>query len=132
MLGAAHALANPLTAFLNVPHGQAVGMMMPHVIRYNAQCVESRYRELVELLPEVSASDRRIASEILADRFTHWLQIASMATTLEELAGWSPCAAEDLLESMAQMAAKQWTGAYNPRPVQTDDFLAMYRAARSA
>ena len=140
MLGAAHALANPLTAFLNVPHGQAVGMMMPHVIRYNAQCVESRYRELVELLPEVSASDRRIASEILADRFTHWLQIASMATTLEELAGWSstlassssPCEAEDLLESMAQMAAKQWTGAYNPRPVQTDDFLAMYRAARSA
>jgi alcohol dehydrogenase len=140
MLGAAHALANPLTAFLNVPHGQAVGMMMPHVIRYNAQCVESRYRELVELLPEVSASDRRIASEILADRFTHWLQIASMATTLEELAGWSSrlgsssssSAAEDLLESMAQMAAKQWTGAYNPRPVQTDDFLAIYRAARSA
>ena len=33
MLGAAHALANPLTARLGVAHGQAVGLMMPHVIR---------------------------------------------------------------------------------------------------
>lgn len=139
MLGAAHALANPLTAYLDVPHGQAVGMMMPHVIRYNATCVESRYRELVHLLPEVSGSDRRIASEILADRFTRWLQIASMATTLEELPAWkskfqdsdNACAREDLLESMAQMAAKQWTGAFNPRPAQADDFLEIYRSARS-
>jgi len=139
MLGAAHALANPLTAYLNVPHGQAVGMMMPHVIRFNASCVESRYRELVHLLPEVSVSDRRIASEILADRFTHWLQIASMATSIEQLDGWkarfdkdsSSCGTEDLLEAMAQMAAKQWTGTFNTRPAHTDDFLALYRAARS-
>jgi len=139
MLGAAHALANPLTAYLDVPHGQAVGMMMPHVIRYNATCVESRYRELVHLLPEVSGSDRRIASEILADRFTRWLQIASMATTLEELPAWKSkfqdsggdCAREDLLEAMSQMAAKQWTGTFNPRPAQADDFLAIYRSARS-
>jgi alcohol dehydrogenase len=137
MLGAAHALANPLTAYLGVPHGQAVGMMMPHVIRFNATCVESRYRELVHLLPEVSVSDRRPASEILADRFTRWLRIASMATALCELPGWTAkfaesqgsCAAEELLESMALMAEKQWTGGFNPRPVRADDFLAIYRAA---
>lgn len=138
MLGAAHALANPLTAYLDVPHGQAVGMMMPHVIRFNASCVESRYRELVHLLPEVSPSDRRVASEILADRFIRWLQIASMATCIEQLDGWkarfekdsSACGTEDLLEAMAKMAAKQWTGTFNPRPAQADDFLAIYRAAR--
>ncbi len=37
MLGAAHALANPLTAHFEIPHGQAVGLMMPHVIRFNSQ-----------------------------------------------------------------------------------------------
>jgi alcohol dehydrogenase len=141
MLGAAHALANPLTAYLNVPHGQAVGMMMPHVIRFNASSVGGRYGELVRLLPEVAPSDHRMASEILADCFTRWLQLASMATGLEQLELWtatkgasavSPCAAEDLLEAMAQMAAKQWTGAFNPRPADADDFLAIYRAARSA
>ncbi|MFY7953018.1 MAG: iron-containing alcohol dehydrogenase, partial [Armatimonadaceae bacterium] len=37
MLGAAHALANPLTAHFGLPHGQAVGTMLPHVIRFNAE-----------------------------------------------------------------------------------------------
>jgi alcohol dehydrogenase len=142
MLGAAHALANPLTAFLDVPHGQAVGMMMPHVIRFNASIVQERYGQLVDLLDDVSPSDRRPSSEILADRFTSWLRLSSMAITLEELEGWrakfgngelaggsSPCGQEDLLESMAQMAAKQWTGAFNPRPAKADDFLAIYKAA---
>jgi alcohol dehydrogenase len=142
MLGAAHALANPLTAYLDVPHGQAVGMMMPHVIRFNASIVQERYGQLVDLLDDVSPSDRRPSSEILADRFTSWLRLSSMAITLEELEGWrakfgngelaggsSPCGQEDLLESMAQMAAKQWTGAFNPRPAKADDFLAIYKAA---
>jgi alcohol dehydrogenase len=142
MLGAAHALANPLTAYLNVPHGQAVGMMMPHVIRFNASFVGGRYGELVRLLPEIVPSDHRMASEILADCFTRWLQLASMATGLEQLERWNapqgasasaggPCAAEELLEAMAKMAAKQWTGAFNPRPADADDFLAIYRSARS-
>jgi alcohol dehydrogenase class IV len=116
--------------------------MMPHVIRFNAQSVQNRYGELVHLMAEVSPSDRRNPSEILADRFTTWLRLASMATSLEELDSWkskfanveaskqpSPCDKEELLESMAQMAAKQWTGAFNPRPTKADDFLAIYRAA---
>ena len=35
MLGAAHALANPLTAGYGIAHGEAVGLMLPHVIRVN-------------------------------------------------------------------------------------------------
>jgi alcohol dehydrogenase class IV len=61
-----------------------------------------------------------------------------MATCIEQLDGWkarfekdsSACGTEDLLEAMAQMAAKQWTGAFNPRPAQADDFLAIYQAAQ--
>src|SRR6187402_2507086 len=47
MLGAAHALANPLTAAFDVPHGQAVGVMLPHVIRFNAAAVEEQYHDLL-------------------------------------------------------------------------------------
>ena len=36
MLGAAHALANGLTAVCGTVHGVAVGMMLPHVVRFNA------------------------------------------------------------------------------------------------
>ncbi len=48
MLGATHGLANPLTAHYGIPHGQAVGLMLPHVIRFNAAEVGSEYRELLE------------------------------------------------------------------------------------
>src|SRR5437879_9841980 len=48
MLGAAHAAANPLTAHYGVVHGRAVGMMLPHVVRFNAGDPAARaiYREL--------------------------------------------------------------------------------------
>ena len=36
MLGAAHAAANPLTAHFGIAHGHAVGLMLPHVVRFNA------------------------------------------------------------------------------------------------
>ena len=36
MLGSAHSSANPLTARFGTIHGQAVGVMLPHVIRFNA------------------------------------------------------------------------------------------------
>ncbi len=47
MLGAAHALANPLTARFGITHGQAVGLMLPSVIRFNGPQVEVLYAELM-------------------------------------------------------------------------------------
>ena len=44
MLGASHALANPLTATYGTSHGQAVGLMLPHVIRFNGQVHDDWYR----------------------------------------------------------------------------------------
>ncbi|MEM7386344.1 MAG: iron-containing alcohol dehydrogenase [Verrucomicrobiota bacterium] len=37
MLGAAHSAANPLTAHFDIIHGQAVGVMLPAVIRVNSK-----------------------------------------------------------------------------------------------
>ncbi|MBI3866171.1 MAG: iron-containing alcohol dehydrogenase, partial [Planctomycetia bacterium] len=46
MLGAAHALANPLSAHFNVTHGVAIAVMLPHVIRFNASSCPKQYGEL--------------------------------------------------------------------------------------
>ena len=43
MLGAAHACSNPLTAKHGVQHGHAVGLMLPAVIRWNAETDGERY-----------------------------------------------------------------------------------------
>jgi alcohol dehydrogenase len=44
MLGAAHSCANPLTAKFHVVHGEAVGVMLPHVIRFQLQPARDRRR----------------------------------------------------------------------------------------
>ncbi|MCU0708409.1 MAG: iron-containing alcohol dehydrogenase [Pirellula sp.] len=130
MLGAAHALANPLTAFLGVAHGQAVGLMMPFVVRFNRDVVEHRYRELAHLLPGISYEDRRSGSEIIADRFTDWLQLAGLCTRLGQLENWNDSPQiENQISAMADMASKQWTGAFNPRTATVDDYSHMYRSA---
>jgi alcohol dehydrogenase len=140
MLGAAHALANPLTAFLDVPHGQAVGIMMPHVVRFNAPEVDARYRELVHLLPEPThttlqiPNDMRNPSDLLALRFQSWLELASLSCRLCDLPAWSTKSADygspdALIDAMSQMAAKQWTGAFNPRTATQGDFAMLYREA---
>src|SRR5579864_8396250 len=48
MLGAAHACANPLSAHYGLTHGIAVGVLLPHVVRFNAVSVGHLYAELVE------------------------------------------------------------------------------------
>lgn len=135
MLGAAHALANPLTAILGVPHGQAVGLMMPHVIRFNSSVVEDRYSEFAKMLPSSEYDRYEKQSDLLAAAFTRWLSKAKLATTLHGLPQW-PDRLRDhaderrqALVDMATSATKQWTAGFNPRPVAFDDFLEMYQAA---
>src|SRR5262249_24494991 len=46
MLGATHACANPLTAHYGLTHGISIGIMLPHVIRFNDAAVRPLYWEL--------------------------------------------------------------------------------------
>ena len=136
MLGAAHALANPLTAVLGVPHGQAVGLMIPHVIRFNSLAVEDRYLELVKLMPEdISPAPNANASTAIGAVITEWMQRARLATTLMTLPQWpvetlgDPEKTLGLLRDLASSASKQWTATFNPRPASESDMLSMYQAA---
>ncbi len=136
MLGAAHALANPLTATLGVPHGQAVGLMMPHVIRFNSQSVGDRYVQLAKLLPnDLDSNASRTASELIAAVFIQWMKDAALNLSLEQLAQWPSAlhgasSQTDLfLRELARSAAKQWTASFNPRTVTESDMFDIYRAA---
>lgn len=132
MLGAAHALANPLTAHHDVAHGQAVGAMMPHVIAWNARQVASWYQELWNTVepplqitrPHKPESDAFAAAEKMADWFGEMLQAGGLQQRLSALS-----IPEKDLELLASQAAQQWTAKYNPVEVHADDLLQMYRRA---
>ena len=123
MLGACHACANPLTAHYGLTHGIAIGILLPHVIRFNASAAAPLYNELAHeaWLPN---GDRNVAAELLARRVTELMQLAGLPSTL------SACGvAAGILPVLADEAAQQWTGRFNPRPVQEADLLRLYEEA---
>lgn len=136
MLGAAHALANPLTATLGIAHGQAVGLMMPHVIRFNGQIMEEQYAQLAKLLPTDLVDNEAISSsEVIARLCGRWLTEASLATTLEDLSQWPPHLRGDprltgqMMDELSLAASKQWTASFNPRPTSINDLRSLYANA---
>ena len=77
MLGAAHSAANPLTAHFGIVHGQAVGMMLPHVVRFNAQQpdVAAVYAELArsaELAAWSASADEAVQALIAEVESLSW------------------------------------------------------------
>ncbi len=127
MLGAAHAAANPLTAQFGIVHGHAVGLMLPHVVRFNAEDVEVRslYAQLSAAAgissPGVSPAD---AVELLARRLEALLGFAMLPTRL------SKCGVSQIsLPTLAAEATKQWTASFNPRPIAAEDFIRLYETA---
>jgi alcohol dehydrogenase len=127
MLGAAHAAANPLTAHFDVPHGQAVGMMLPHVLRFNAReaAATRTYAEVARAAQIASPSERpEAAAEHLAARLESLLELAGLPRALDGC-GVKPSD----VPRLADEAARQWTAQFNPRAVTPSDFERLYTAA---
>jgi alcohol dehydrogenase len=126
MLGAAHAAANPLTARFGIIHGEAVGIMLPWVVRFNAgDPGGAPYEELAraaQMLP-VDAPPQA-AGEALAAKLEELLDVAGVPRRLQER-GADPAA----VTSLAWEAVREWTGRFNPRPLTETDFVQLYRRA---
>jgi alcohol dehydrogenase len=122
MLGAGHACANPLTAEYDITHGIAVALMLPHVVRWNAGSVNTLYADLLD----GPGSPDPLAGERLAGELEQVAATCGFPLSLAD-AG----VGADALPALADAAAAQWTGGFNPRPVTRESALALYRAAWS-
>lgn len=127
MLGAAHAAANPLTARFDVVHGEAVGIMLPHVIRFNGRdpVALQAYAELASA-PEIACVSDGVhpALDALIARIESLLNVAQIAPSLAD------CGVDRaIIPTLAKEAAQQWTANFNPRSVTVKDFIALYEAA---
>jgi len=112
MLGAAHACANPLTARYGTVHGVAVGVMLPHVIRFNVQDQGNPYGDLVE------------DAEALVSIIEEMLRSAELPSRLSEIG----VPREDLPE-LAALAGEEWTGKFNPGALNEPALLELYESA---
>jgi alcohol dehydrogenase len=111
MLGAAHATANPLTARFNVPHGLAVTIMLPHVIRLNHSD------------PEIATIYQGLACNLdstLIDWLEKTISLAHLPKTEIPISA---------IPDLAEAASQQWTGRFNPVPLDHATITALYQNA---
>jgi alcohol dehydrogenase len=122
MLGAAHACANPLTARAGLTHGVALAVLLPHVVRWNGPVAADRYSALLGS-PRRRARDAE-APETLARRLEDFAIAGGLPARLSDVG-----VREEMLPELADLAAEQWTGTFNPRPFDAGGALEIYRAA---
>jgi alcohol dehydrogenase len=111
MLGAAHATANPLTARFDVPHGHAVTLMLPHVVRLNQSD------------PAIAAIYQALGQS-LDGPLIEWLEKTIARASLP-----TPIIDPTSIPALAADASRQWTGRFNPVPLDVDSFAALYQKA---
>lgn len=138
MLGATHACANPLTTHYGTAHGASIAILLPSVVRWNASVAGERYAELLKLAstsrptstsisPSISTTSENIrdgSAEGLARRLEELATAGGLRRTLGE----AGVALSDL-SMLADEAAQQWTGRFNPRAFDSKGALEVYGLA---
>ena len=120
MLGAAHACANPLTARYKIAHGVALALLLPHVVQWNAGADAELYAPIAATLNGAGGSS--------SDRLAEWLvRVRGAGGFPQRLRDTG--VPEDSLASLADLASRQWTAAFNPRQLDQPDALEVYRCA---
>jgi alcohol dehydrogenase class IV len=68
ILGATHAMSHQVGGLLDLPHGVINGILLPHVIGYNAQTIPDRFRDLALAvgLPVAGAPPEEVAGLLSA------------------------------------------------------------------
>jgi len=120
MLGATHACANPLTKNYGTAHGVAIAVMLPQVVRWNSVVIADEYQKLLAAQPRTG----RTAGEQLAQRLEELRRAGGLPERLSAL----DVQRRDL-PMLAEEAARQWTGGFNPRPWDLEGALEVYSSA---
>ncbi len=123
MLGAAHACANPLSTRYDITHGVAVGLMLPHVVRFNDSVAGAEYQDLLSAAGIRNGGPGSSARR-LCERLEELRTLAGLPEYLRD------CRVEkEALPELAKQATEQWTGRFNPRELCEETLFQLYEAA---
>ncbi|QZT65832.1 iron-containing alcohol dehydrogenase [Mycolicibacterium austroafricanum] len=125
ILGAAHAMSHQVGGLLDLPHGVINGVLLPHVIRFNAEADPEPYQVIATSLgvtdPGAPAAEAALA---LADRIDRLARDVGVPRGLAELG-----VTEDDLPRLARTALQDACMSTNPRPADEAQMHALFRAA---
>jgi alcohol dehydrogenase class IV len=126
ILGAAHAISHQIGGMLDLPHGTCNAVLLPHVVRFNAEHDPSRFRPLGQALGLPDAG--LVADDEIGDQVAQ--RISAIATSIGAPRSLSEIGvtAQDLPALAAQTLCDACLTT-NPRDVSEADVLRLLRAA---
>jgi alcohol dehydrogenase class IV len=125
-VAAVHALAYPIGGHFGVPHGLSNALVLPYVLRFNAEACADAYADLApNVFPELARAKGAQGAQAFIDRMVDLAADIGLQPRLRDVGiPW------DAVAMMAEDAMKQTRLLVNnPRPVTLDDARAIYEAA---
>jgi len=123
-VGAVHAMAYPLGAFFEIPHGLANAVMLPYVLSYNLPGAIKGYGEISYIMGSTTEDYKEAASELPSTIF-ELLEDIGLPTSLKELN-----VPKDAIPDMADMALTvSRPMANNPKPLSREELIDIYETA---
>ena len=129
-LGAVHSCAHALSTVADLHHGLANGIMIDHVMRFNAAAASARLAELARVA-QVPGGDSG-SDEARADAFVAWLaQLKSELGIPAKLSAYAAArrVTPDDIAKLVEIAVADTCHQTNPRPCTADDFRRIFAAA---
>jgi alcohol dehydrogenase class IV len=125
-VAAVHALAYPIGGHFHVPHGLSNALMLPHLLRFNAETEGAAYVEIApDAFPELGDVGSQIRAAAFADRLAGLSVRCGLQQRLRDVG-----IPADALPLLARDAMKQTRLLVNnPRPLTEADALSIYRQA---
>ena len=126
-VAAVHALAYPLGGFYHIPHGLSNSLVLPYVLRFNAQAAGEHYQDIARYILSVDEQNIRAdnAADKLADYFLALASDLGLPTRLRDAE-----VTESSLPMLAEAAMlQQRLLINNPRQVSLQDALEIYQQA---
>lgn len=125
ILGATHAMSHQVGGLLDAPHGVINGILLPHVIRYNADHSPDRFVVIARRFGvDVDAADPAGAAELLAERVRTLADAIGVPSSLRAL-GLN----ESHVAVLAHNSLEDACITTNPRDSQVHDIERIFRAA---
>ncbi|GAB3693965.1 iron-containing alcohol dehydrogenase [Saccharopolyspora tripterygii] len=125
ILGATHAMSHQVGGLLDAPHGVINGVLLPHVIRFNAETDASRYVPLAAAIGiDVVGVPAGEVAFALADRVRELADVVGVPQTLRSL-GVSDADVPVLTRNTLKDACLTT----NPREARATDIARLFRAA---
>jgi 1,3-propanediol dehydrogenase len=117
LLGATHAIAHQIGGALDLPHGLLNAILLPHVMRFNAETHAERYVDVAAALGvRTEGLDASTAAERAIERIEEISRALGIPSGLDVI-GVDPAD----FDTFARNALRDAYIATNPRPVSEDD-----------